>query len=39
MAGQSAGLVDDVLPVKVLIERIIAEAEAAIRGSVAMVSD
>jgi enoyl-[acyl-carrier protein] reductase II len=31
MAGQSAGLVDDVLPVKELIERIVAEAEATIR--------
>jgi enoyl-[acyl-carrier protein] reductase II len=39
MAGQSAGLVSDVVPVKVLIERIIAEAEAVIRGSVAVVSD
>jgi enoyl-[acyl-carrier protein] reductase II len=39
MAGQSAGLVDDVVPVKVLIERIVSEAESAIRGSAAMVSD
>jgi enoyl-[acyl-carrier protein] reductase II len=31
MAGQSAGLVDDVVPVKVLIERIVAEAEDTIR--------
>ena len=28
MAGQSAGLVDDVVPVKELIDRIVAEAEA-----------
>jgi enoyl-[acyl-carrier protein] reductase II len=33
MAGQSAGLVSDVAPVQELIERIVAEAEAAIRGS------
>jgi enoyl-[acyl-carrier protein] reductase II len=33
MAGQSAGLVDEVVPVKQLIERIIAEAEATIRHS------
>ncbi len=31
MAGQSVGLVDDVVPVQVLIERIVAEAEAIIR--------
>lgn len=31
MAGQSAGLVDEVMPVKELVERIVAEAEAAIR--------
>jgi enoyl-[acyl-carrier protein] reductase II len=31
MAGQSAGLVDAVMPVKDLVERIIREAEAAIR--------
>jgi hypothetical protein len=31
MAGQSAGLVDDVVPVKQLMQRIVAEAEAAIR--------
>ncbi len=36
MAGQSAGLVDDVVPVKELIERIVREAEAAIRRSVEM---
>lgn len=39
MAGQSSGLVDDVVPVKVLIQRIIAEAEAAIHSSAAMVRD
>lgn len=33
MAGQSAGLVTDILPVKDLIEQIVAEAEAAIRHS------
>jgi len=33
MAGQSAGLVNDVLPVQALIARIVAEAEAAIRRS------
>jgi enoyl-[acyl-carrier protein] reductase II len=32
MAGQSAGLVDAVMPVKDLVERIIREAEAAISG-------
>lgn len=36
MAGQSAGLVDDVLPVCDLIERVVVEAEAAIRRSEAM---
>jgi len=39
MAGQSAGLVNDVMPVQALIERIVAEAEAAIRGSAALVGD
>jgi enoyl-[acyl-carrier protein] reductase II len=38
MAGQSAGLVTDVVPVKVLIERIVAEAEAAIRRSVGQIA-
>ena len=33
MAGQSAGLVDDLLPVKEIIERIVAEAEESIRRS------
>lgn len=37
MAGQSAGLVDDVVPAKVLIERTVAEAEAVIRRSAAQV--
>jgi enoyl-[acyl-carrier protein] reductase II len=37
MAGQSAGLVDDVVPVKVLIERIVAEAEETIRRNVAQI--
>jgi enoyl-[acyl-carrier protein] reductase II len=31
MAGQSAGLVSDVVPVSVLMERLVAEAEAALR--------
>jgi enoyl-[acyl-carrier protein] reductase II len=31
MAGQSAGLVNDLIPVRELIERVVAEAEAAIR--------
>jgi NAD(P)H-dependent flavin oxidoreductase YrpB (nitropropane dioxygenase family) len=37
MAGQSAGLVRDVVPVQVLIQRIVAEAEAAIRRSAAQI--
>jgi enoyl-[acyl-carrier protein] reductase II len=37
MAGQSTGLVDDILPVQELIDRIVAEAEAAIRRSAAMI--
>jgi enoyl-[acyl-carrier protein] reductase II len=37
LAGQSAGLVKDVVPVQVLIERIVAEAEAAISHSAAQV--
>jgi enoyl-[acyl-carrier protein] reductase II len=37
VAGQSAGLVDDVVPAKVLIERIVAEAEVVIRRSAAQV--
>ena len=37
MAGQSAGLVYDVVPVKELVERIIAEAEGIIRRSAALV--
>ena len=37
MAGQSAGLVYDVVPVKELVERIIAEAEAIIRRSAALI--
>lgn len=36
LAGQSAGLVDDVLPVKTLVERIVAEAEAVMRRSAAL---
>jgi len=37
MAGQSAGLVQDVVPVQVLVQRIVAEAEAAIRHVAAQV--
>jgi enoyl-[acyl-carrier protein] reductase II len=37
MAGQSAGLVSDVVPVREVMERIVAEAEAAIRRSAALV--
>jgi enoyl-[acyl-carrier protein] reductase II len=37
MAGQSAGLVSDVVPVQVLIERIIVEAETSIRQAAASV--
>ncbi|MFC2037092.1 hypothetical protein ACFLYD_03860, partial [Chloroflexota bacterium] len=37
MAGQSAGLVDDVAPVKVLIERIMTEAETVIRRNAAQI--
>jgi enoyl-[acyl-carrier protein] reductase II len=37
MAGQSAGLVDDIVPVKVLIERIVAEAEAVLRRNAALI--
>jgi enoyl-[acyl-carrier protein] reductase II len=39
VAGQSAGLVADVVPVKVVIERIVAQAEAAIRRSAAQIVD
>jgi enoyl-[acyl-carrier protein] reductase II len=37
MAGQSAGLVNDVVPVRQLIERIVAEAEAVIRRNAALI--
>ncbi len=37
MAGQSAGLVHDVVPVREIIERVVSEAEAAIRRSVASI--
>jgi len=36
MAGQCAGLVDDVVPAKVLVERIVAQAEAIIRRNAAL---
>lgn len=39
MAGQSAGLIDDIVPVQILVDRIVAEAEAAIRRSVAMIEE
>jgi enoyl-[acyl-carrier protein] reductase II len=39
MAGQSAGLVDDVVPVKALVDRIILEAEAAIRNGATSLRD
>ena len=38
MAGQSAGLVDDVVPVQVLMDRIVAEAEAIMRRNAARTS-
>ena len=38
MAGQSAGLVDDLLPVQEIIDRIIAQAEASIRRSASLLS-
>lgn len=37
MAGQSAGLVEDVVPVQVLMERIVAEAEETIRRNAAQI--
>jgi len=37
MAGQSAGLVSDVVPVKVLMERTVAEAEAALRRATGLI--
>lgn len=39
MAGQSAGLVDDVIPVQELMERIVAEAEATIRRNLGLIQD
>jgi enoyl-[acyl-carrier protein] reductase II len=38
MAGQAAGLVSDVVPVKVLLERTVAEAEAALRRAAALIA-
>jgi enoyl-[acyl-carrier protein] reductase II len=38
MAGQSAGLVHDVVPARVLVERVVAEAEEAIRRSAAFMA-
>jgi enoyl-[acyl-carrier protein] reductase II len=39
MAGQSAGLIDDVLPVADLIDQIVAEAEATILANAALLVD
>jgi enoyl-[acyl-carrier protein] reductase II len=39
MAGQSAGLVYDVVPVQELVDRIVSEAEAAIRAGAALLED
>ncbi len=38
MAGQSAGLVDELLPVKEIIEGIVAEAEESIRRSASLLT-
>jgi len=38
MAGQSAGLVDDVVPVQVLIDQIVADAEAIMRRNAARIT-
>ena len=38
MAGQGAGLVSDVVPVKVLMERTVAEAEAALRRAAGLIA-
>jgi NAD(P)H-dependent flavin oxidoreductase YrpB (nitropropane dioxygenase family) len=38
MAGQSAGLVADVPPVRVVVERIVAEAEAILRRNAALIT-
>ena len=37
VAGQSAGLVHDVVPVKVLVERIVAQAEGVIRRNATLI--
>jgi enoyl-[acyl-carrier protein] reductase II len=39
MAGQSAGLVGDLLPVKEIVERIVAEAEETMRRSARLLTD
>ena len=39
MAGQSAGLIDDIMPVQRVIEQIVTEAEAAIRHSAGQIRD
>jgi enoyl-[acyl-carrier protein] reductase II len=38
MAGQTAGLIDDIPPVQVLIDRIVAEAEASLRHATSLLS-
>jgi enoyl-[acyl-carrier protein] reductase II len=38
MAGQTAGMIDDIVPVQVLIERIVHEAEAALRHATSLLS-
>jgi enoyl-[acyl-carrier protein] reductase II len=39
MAGQTAGMIDDIPTVQVLIERIVAEAEASLRHAASLLSD
>jgi len=39
MAGQAAGMIGDIPPVRELIERIVAEAETALRHALALLSD
>ena len=39
MAGQTAGMIDDIVSVQVLIERIVAEAEASLRHTASLISD
>jgi hypothetical protein len=37
MAGESAGLIDGILPAAEILDRIVREAEAALRGGVAFI--